>query len=114
MVLYEIKKRNERNSFLHGTPGAIRTRDLPLRRRTLYPAELRVHRFTNAIIALSAPPVNLNEDHIQNILIVRAADINFYVLNLPPCDEPMPGSLQQLLNLLSAQESPLSGFEPRN
>ena len=26
-----------------GTPGAIRTRDLPLRRRTLYPAELRVH-----------------------------------------------------------------------
>ena len=26
-----------------GTPGAIRTRDLPLRRRTLYPAELRKH-----------------------------------------------------------------------
>ena len=25
-----------------GTPGAIRTRDLPLRRRMLYPAELRV------------------------------------------------------------------------
>ena len=26
-----------------GTPGAIRTRDLPLRRRMLYPAELRKH-----------------------------------------------------------------------
>ena len=26
-----------------GTPGAIRTRDLSLRRRTLYPAELRAH-----------------------------------------------------------------------
>ncbi len=33
-------------SFLspqHGTPGAIRTRGLSLRRRTLYPAELRAH-----------------------------------------------------------------------
>ena len=27
----------------NGTPGAIRTRDLSLRRRTLYPAELRAH-----------------------------------------------------------------------
>lgn len=29
--------------FLIGIPGAIRTRDLPLRRRMLYPAELRRH-----------------------------------------------------------------------
>ena len=26
-----------------GTPGGIRTRDLPLRRRLLYPAELQAH-----------------------------------------------------------------------
>ena len=29
--------------FFSGIPGAIRTRDLPLRRRMLYPAELRRH-----------------------------------------------------------------------
>ena len=29
--------------FLFGVPGAIRTRGLSLRRRTLYPAELRRH-----------------------------------------------------------------------
>ena len=28
---------------LFGDPGAIRTRDVPLRRRTLYPAEVRDH-----------------------------------------------------------------------
>ena len=36
---------------MNGAPGAIPTRDLPLRRRTLYAAELREHiqnqRFTN-------------------------------------------------------------------
>ena len=32
-----------------GIPGAIRTRDLPLRRRTLYPAELRVHHLTHTL-----------------------------------------------------------------
>ena len=36
------KRPNTRWVFgLFGTPGAIRTRDLPLRRRMLYPAELR-------------------------------------------------------------------------
>ncbi len=30
--------------FPHGTPDAIRTHGLPLRRRTLYPSELRGHR----------------------------------------------------------------------
>ena len=28
---------------MHGTPGGIRTHGLPLRRRPLYPTELRVH-----------------------------------------------------------------------
>ena len=31
----------------NGAPGAIPTRDLPLRRRTLYAAELREHKETN-------------------------------------------------------------------
>ena len=43
--------------MLIGTPGAIRTRDLPLRRRTLYPAELRVHYLTGAIVALQTEVV---------------------------------------------------------
>ena len=43
--------------MLIGTPGAIRTRDLPLRRRTLYPAELRVHYLTGVIIALQTEVV---------------------------------------------------------
>ena len=34
-----------------GTPGAIRTRDLPLRRRMLYPAELRKQ--INSLIILA-------------------------------------------------------------
>ena len=33
-----------RLAFPHGTPDAIRTHGLPLRRRTLYPSELRGHR----------------------------------------------------------------------
>ncbi len=32
------------NAKKNGTPGEIRTHDLLLRRQTLYPAELRVHR----------------------------------------------------------------------
>ena len=32
---------------LGGAPGAIPTRDLPLRRRTLYAAELREHKCPN-------------------------------------------------------------------
>ena len=32
--------------LIFGTPGAIRTRDLLLRRQTLYPAELRAHKET--------------------------------------------------------------------
>jgi hypothetical protein len=31
----------------NGAPGAIPTRDLPLRRRTLYAAELREHELVN-------------------------------------------------------------------
>ena len=40
-----LKKRHPLNTFRGccGAPGAIRTRGLPLRRRTLYPAELRAH-----------------------------------------------------------------------
>ena len=33
-----------KNRFLRHVPGRIRTAGLPLRRRTLYPAELRKHR----------------------------------------------------------------------
>ena len=33
--------------LLDGAPGAIPTRDLPLRRRTLYAAELREHGVIN-------------------------------------------------------------------
>lgn len=40
-----------------GTPGAIRTRDLPLRRRTLYPAELRAH------IKFGVPPSTSKVEH---------------------------------------------------
>ena len=41
--LLERKSRPLYKQRTAGTPGAIRTRDLPLRRRTLYPAELRKH-----------------------------------------------------------------------
>ena len=46
-ILIKMKKRripcNKGFDAWVGTPGAIRTRDLPLRRRMLYPAELRAH-----------------------------------------------------------------------
>ncbi len=34
---------NSGERLIHGDPGPIRTGDLPLRRGTLYPAELRGH-----------------------------------------------------------------------
>ena len=34
-----------------GTPEGIRTSDLPLRRRSLYPAELRVHVPENSVFS---------------------------------------------------------------
>ena len=37
------KQKHRTKSPVSGIPGAIRTRDLPLRRRMLYPAELRRH-----------------------------------------------------------------------
>ena len=37
-----------------GAPGAIRTHDLPLRRRMLYPAELQGQKLTNASYASKA------------------------------------------------------------
>ena len=45
--------------MLFGVPGAIRTRGLSLRRRTLYPAELRKQ--TVAIIILTETGKNVNE-----------------------------------------------------
>ena len=42
---YFLYKRPTLNGGPFGVPGAIRTRGLPLRRGTLYPAELRKHRF---------------------------------------------------------------------
>ncbi len=47
----QIKKAREQShtrdiqGLFYGTPGAIRTRDLRLRRPMLYPAEPRVHIF---------------------------------------------------------------------
>ena len=40
-------------SHCHGAPGAIRTRDLRFRRPTLYPTELRAHRFRQRNLNLS-------------------------------------------------------------
>ena len=56
-VFLYIKKALSVRRMLIGTPGAIRTRDLPLRRRTLYPAELRVHYLTGVIVALQTEVV---------------------------------------------------------
>ena len=42
-AVYSFKNAAGENPRRLGTPGAIRTRDLPLRRRMLYPAELRRH-----------------------------------------------------------------------
>ena len=45
-----------------GTPGAIRTRDLPLRRRMLYPAELRAH-INDCIVPKKSLCVNRKKTH---------------------------------------------------
>lgn len=42
-VNYAIQDSKSIIMFFNGTPGAIRTRGLSLRRRPLYPAELRAH-----------------------------------------------------------------------
>ena len=55
-------------ALLFGTPGAIRTRDLPLRRRTLYPAELRVHK-AHIIIWEVQGFVNKNGHYSGNVLV---------------------------------------------
>ena len=47
-----IKRLENRCFRVHGAPGAIRTRGLPLRRRTLYPAELRAHRRERTFIIM--------------------------------------------------------------
>jgi hypothetical protein len=50
---------NTRNEFLgnlNGAPGAIPTRDLPLRRRTLYATELREHTGSKLTDALFTCP----------------------------------------------------------
>ena len=41
--LFRHAEAGSKSCRLFGTPGAIRTRGLSLRRRTLYPAELRAH-----------------------------------------------------------------------
>ena len=40
-----------RLAFFYGAPGGIRTHGLPLRRRSLYPAELRVHVPENSVLS---------------------------------------------------------------
>ena len=47
-----LKKRTRLGAFLrfHGVPGGSRTHGLSLRRRTLYPTELRKHAFCKSII----------------------------------------------------------------
>ena len=47
-----LKKRTQSGAFLrfHGVPGGSRTHGLSLRRRTLYPTELRKHAFCKSII----------------------------------------------------------------
>ena len=60
--------------MLIGTPGAIRTRDLSLRRRTLYPAELRVHYLTGVIVALQTEVVKSKTVEAQ-IYPVEASNI---------------------------------------
>ena len=55
-------------ALLFGTPGAIRTRDLPLRRRTLYPAELRVHK-AHIIIRKGSKFVNKIGSYSHRMLV---------------------------------------------
>ena len=45
LTITRLKKRTQSGAFLrfHGVPGGSRTHDLSLRRRTLYPTELRKH-----------------------------------------------------------------------
>ena len=45
--LREADYAQTRKHRFYGAPGAIPTRDLPLRRRTLYAAELREHELVN-------------------------------------------------------------------
>ena len=48
-LLYELKRCNSKSH----APGEIRTRDFPLRRRVLYPAELRAHAAVIYLVTIS-------------------------------------------------------------
>ena len=52
LTITRLKKRTQSGAFLliHGVPGGSRTHGLSLRRRTLYPTELRKHTFCKSII----------------------------------------------------------------
>ena len=52
---------------LYGTHGRIRTSDLPLRRRTLYPAELRGHIYNIPILLKFISYVNWIKGNLQKI-----------------------------------------------
>ena len=55
----------------NGTPGAIRTRDLLLRRQTLYPTELRVPIRDKYNIIPSAPVFKAPKAYFQRIPPIR-------------------------------------------
>ena len=52
LTITRFKKRTQSGAFLliYGVPGGSRTHGLSLRRRTLYPTELRKHAFCKSII----------------------------------------------------------------
>ena len=75
MVRLAALSRNGLSEKSYGAPGAIPTRDLPLRRRTLYATELREHigfKLTDAL--LKCPEISLSG--IGSIRLLRPSRKN--------------------------------------
>ena len=60
-----------------GVPEVIRTPDLPLRRRSLYPAELRKH-FENLLL-------------LYNVIVILSTGVTTEFYHCPDCDRFPPG-----------------------
>ena len=103
-VLIELLKsyKNTRN----GTPGGIRTPDLSVRSRTLYPTELRAHMILTTIFVIITHIIMVCQDLIlknYNILLKNAFVLSFCGLSMTCSGVPSSAITPSFMNMILSE-----------